>query len=137
MLLIFKMWFRGGVRAGLGGGGGAALWLPPSAYALGLAADKIKRILYYTTSGDAQGRQGQPMVNQSANVVIIETESGLRGIGEGGEPRTMEECAAMLIGLDALRIDNLWQRMMRGYFYPAGREKTHSLGALDLALWVI
>jgi len=29
----------------------------------------------------------------------------------------------------------MWQRMMRGYFYPAGREKIHSLGALDLALW--
>ena len=41
----------------------------------------------------------------------------------------------MLIGLDPFRIDNLWQRMMRGYFYPAGREKLHSLGALDLALW--
>jgi galactonate dehydratase len=25
--------------------------------------------------------------------------------------------------------------MMRGYFYPADREKLHSLGALDLALW--
>jgi L-alanine-DL-glutamate epimerase-like enolase superfamily enzyme len=25
--------------------------------------------------------------------------------------------------------------MMRGYFYPAGREKLHSMGALDLALW--
>jgi L-alanine-DL-glutamate epimerase-like enolase superfamily enzyme len=47
----------------------------------------------------------------------------------------MEECASMLIGLDPFRIDNLWQRMMRGYFYPAGREKLHSLGALDLALW--
>jgi len=75
------------------------------------------------------------MVNQSTNVVIIETERGLAGIGEGGEPRTMEECASMLIGLDPFRIDNLWQRMMRGYFYPAGREKLHSLGALDLALW--
>src|SRR5678809_1672417 len=82
-----------------------------------------------------RGRQGQPMVNQSANVVRIETERGLVGIGEGGEPRTMEECASMLIGLDPFRIDNLWQRMMRGYFYPAGREKLHSLGALDLALW--
>ena len=49
--------------------------------------------------------------------------------------RTMEECATMLIGQDPFRIDNLWQRMMRGYFYPAGREKLHSLGALDLALW--
>ncbi len=75
------------------------------------------------------------MVNQSTNVVIIETERGLTGVGEGGEPRTTEECASMLIGLDPFRIDNLWQRMMRGYFYPAGREKLHSLGALDLALW--
>jgi len=79
------LWNRRSALAGLGGTAGAALWLPPSADALGLAADKVKRILYYTTQGDAQGRQGQPMVNQSANVVIIETESGLIGIGEGGE----------------------------------------------------
>ena len=62
--------------------------------------DKIKTVHYYRNSGDSAGRGGQPMVNQSTNVVIIETESGLRGIGEGGEPRTMEECAAMMIGLD-------------------------------------
>src|SRR5438552_14597530 len=129
------MWNRRHALAGLSGAAAAALWLPPSADALGLAGDKIKRIRYYTQPGDSLGRQGQPMVNQSANVVIIETESGLTGIGEGGEPRTMEECAAMLIGQDALRIENMWQRMMRGYFYPAGREKIHSLGALDLALW--
>ena len=127
------LWNRRRALAHLGGAAGAALW--PSADALGLAADKIKLIRYYTNAGDAQGRQGQPMVNQSANVVIIETESGLKGIGEGGEPRTMEECAAMLIGQDPFRIENMWQRMMRGYFYPAGREKIHSLGALDLALW--
>ena len=28
-----------------------------------------------------------------------------------------------------------WQRMMRGMHYTAGREKLHSLGGLDLALW--
>ena len=114
---------------------GTAIWTAPSAGAFALPEDKIKAVRYYTNPGDAQGRQGQPMVNQSTNVVMIETERGLVGIGEGGEPRTMEECASMLIGLDPFRIDNLWQRMMRGYFYPAGREKLHSLGALDLALW--
>jgi len=128
-------WNRRRALAGLSATATAALFRAPSADALGLAADKIKRIRYYAPPGDSLGRQGQPMVNQSANVVIIETESGLIGIGEGGEPRTMEECAAMLIGQDALRIENAWQRMMRGYFYPAGREKIHSLGALDLALW--
>ena len=126
-------WDRRNVMAGLASTG--ALWLPPTAQALGLPQDKIKSVHYYSNPGDTQGRQGQPMVNQSTNVVIIETESGLKGIGEGGEPRTMEECAAMLIGLDPFRIDNLWQRMLRGYFYPSGREKIHSQGALDLALW--
>lgn len=118
---------------GLGAMGAA--WSLPSARAFALPEDKIKAVHYFTTPGDAQGRQGQPMVNQSTNVVLIETQRGLIGIGEGGEPRTMDECASMLIGLDPFRIDNLWQRMMRGYFYPAGREKLHSLGALDLALW--
>src|SRR3954469_25717084 len=135
MGVVMLGWNRRNVIAGLASAGAGAVWLPPSAGAPGLANDKIKAIRYYTTSGDSQGRQGQPMVNQSTNVVIIETEKGLKGIGEGGEPRTMEECASMLIGLDPFRIDNLWQRMMRGYFYPAGREKLHSLGALDLALW--
>lgn len=100
-----------------------------------LPEDKIKVIRYFSNPGDANGRQGQPMVNQSSNVVMVETQRGLIGIGEGGEPRTMEECASMLIGLDPFRIDHHWQTMMRGYFYPAGREKLHSLGALDLALW--
>ncbi len=114
---------------------GASLWLPPSADALGLGDDKIKRIRYFRSPGDTTGNRGQPMVNQSSNVVVIETERGLTGIGEGGEPTSMDECASMLIGLDPFRIDQHWQRMLRGYFYPAGREKIHSLGALDVALW--
>ena len=128
-----KMLYRRDFLKGIGALGAAAL--SSRARAFVLPEDKIKVVHYFTTPGDAQGRQGQPMVNQSANVVMIETERGLIGIGEGGEPRTMDECASMLIGLDPFRIDNLWQRMMRGYFYPAGREKLHSLGALDLALW--
>ncbi|HEX5049347.1 MAG TPA: mandelate racemase/muconate lactonizing enzyme family protein [Gammaproteobacteria bacterium] len=127
-------WNRRSVLSSLGAIG-ASLWLPPSADALGLGDDKIKVIRYFGNSGDSEGRPGQPMVNQSSNVVLIETERGLVGIGEGGEPRTMDECASMLIGEDPFRIDQHWQRMLRGYFYPAGREKIHSLGALDVALW--
>ncbi|HEY4075938.1 MAG TPA: mandelate racemase/muconate lactonizing enzyme family protein [Rhizomicrobium sp.] len=128
--------------AGLGmtgmlGTAGAALWSPPDASALGLPKDKIKRIRYYKTPTDAAGRPNihQPTFNQSTNIVTIETESGLMGIGEGGEPSTMEQCAGLLIGQDPFRIQDLWQVMERAYFYPAGREKTHSLGALDVALW--
>ena len=129
-----SLWNR---RAALGalGAAAASLWLAPSAEALGLPEDKIKRVRYFRTPGDTTGNRGQPMVNLSSNVVIIETERGLTGIGEGGEPTSMDECASMLIGLDPFRIDQHWQRMMRGYFYPAGREKIHSLGALDMALW--
>jgi L-alanine-DL-glutamate epimerase-like enolase superfamily enzyme len=128
-------WDRRTVLKGMGIATAASLWMPPTADAFSLPQEKIKAIHYYKNSGDSHGRTGQPMVNQSSNIVVIETESGLRGIGEGGEPRTMEECARMLIGMDPYRIEHQWQRMMRGMFYPAGREKLHSLGALDLALW--
>ncbi len=129
-----NVWDRRSVLAGFGAVG-AGLWLPRSADALGLSDDRIKVVRYFSNSGDAQGRRGQPMVNQSSNVVMIETEGGLVGIGEGGEPTSMDECASMLIGEDPFRTDQHWQRMLRGYFYPAGREKLHSLGALDMALW--
>jgi galactonate dehydratase len=128
------LWDRRSVLTSLGAVG-ASLWMPRSADALGLADDKIKIIRYFSNAGDSTGRRGQPMVNQSTNVVVIETERGLTGIGEGGEPTSMDECASMLIGQDPFRTDQHWQRMLRGYFYPAGREKIHSLGALDMALW--
>ncbi len=94
-----------------------------------MAPMKITRIRYY------HNPNGRPLFNQSANVVTIETDAGLTGIGEGGAKDTVEQCAAMLIGEDPSRIDHLWQMMERGYFYPAGREKLDALGALDLALW--
>jgi galactonate dehydratase len=92
---------------------------------------KITRIRYYYNPN------GRPLFNQSANVVTVETDAGITGIGEGGAKDTVEQCGAMLIGEDPSRIDHLWQMMERGYFYPAGREKLDALGALDLALWDI
>jgi L-alanine-DL-glutamate epimerase-like enolase superfamily enzyme len=130
-----KAWNRRQVLQGTGFAGAAALWMPPSAEALGLPEDKVKVIRYFSNSGDSQGRPGQPMVNQSSRVVMIETENGLIGFGEGGEPTTMDECASMLIGMDPFRTEQHWQTMMRGMHYTAGREKLHSIGALDLALW--
>jgi galactonate dehydratase len=129
-----SQWDRRSVLTGIGAVG-ASLWIPPSAQALGLPEDRIRTVRYFSNAGDSRGRRGQPMVNQSTNVVMIETENGLVGFGEGGEPTSMNECASMLIGEDPFRTEQHWQRMMRGYFYPAGREKLHSLGALDLALW--
>jgi L-alanine-DL-glutamate epimerase-like enolase superfamily enzyme len=70
-------------------------------------------------------------------VICIDTDAGITGIGEGGTKDTLEHCASALIGQDPGRIDTLWQDMFRGAFYPAGLEKLHALGGLDIALWDI
>ncbi len=90
---------------------------------------KITRIRIY------QPQKRNQHFNQSDMLVAVETDAGLTGIGEGGSPDTLAQCAAMLINEDASRIQHSWQLMYRGWFYPAGREKLHALGALDLALW--
>ncbi len=110
--------------------GSAALSLPlvDKAHAE-LKRMKITRIRYYESTIT------RPMVNQSFHIVTVETDAGLTGIGEGGSPDLVRQVATQLIGQDPTRIEHLWQLMFRGLFYPAGREKTHSIGALDLALW--
>jgi len=114
----------------LGAGAAVALTRPPQLRA-DLPKMKIKRIRFY------HNPRSRPMFNQSFHIVTIETDQGITGIGEGGSHDTMAECAAVLIGDDPSRIDYLWQLMFRGHFYPAGREKLHALGALDMALWDI
>src|ERR1700686_143091 len=78
-----------------------------------------------------------PLFNQSDHVITIETDAGITGIGEGGSKELIEQAAGRLIGQDPHYIERLWQDMNRAFFYPPGREKTHALGALDLALWDI
>jgi L-alanine-DL-glutamate epimerase-like enolase superfamily enzyme len=114
------------------GVGGAALAAQATARAASVPpAMKITRIRFYHNPAS------RPMINQSFHIVTVETDQGITGIGEGGSQETIEQCGAMLIGEDPSRIEHLWQMMFRGYFYPPGREKLHSLGALDLALWDI
>ena len=92
---------------------------------------KITRVRYY------ESPLSRPLINQSMHVVTVETDAGLTGVGEGGSPDLIRQCGALLISEDPSRIDHLWQLMYRGHFYPAGREKLHALGALDMALWDI
>ena len=117
-------------------GAGAAL-IRPSVSLAALPKTKITRIRYFKAPTDAAGRPNihQPLFNQSSNVVVVETDAGLTGIGEGGVHDTMEQCAGMLIGENPFQIERLWQIMSRSYFYPAGRERLHAIGALDMALW--
>jgi L-rhamnonate dehydratase len=78
-----------------------------------------------------------PLFNQSNMVCTVETDIGITGIGEGGAKDTLEQCAGTLIGKNPFRIEAIWQEAYIAWFYPPGREKTHALGALDLALWDI
>lgn len=121
-----------------GAAGVAGMTLPMARLdAAGLPAAKITRIRYYRTPTDAAGRPNihQPTFNQSTHVVLVDTDQGLTGVGEGGVPDTMEQLAGQLIGEDPFRTERLWQEMHRAYFYPSGREKVHAVGALDCALW--
>jgi len=116
--------------ASLGGAAGLA-GESPLAKAAAPPPMKITRIRFYGNPNSS------PIFNQSANIVTVETDQGITGVGEGGSKDAIEQCAAMIIGDDPFHTDHLWQVMYRGYFYPAGREKLDALGALDLALWDI
>jgi L-alanine-DL-glutamate epimerase-like enolase superfamily enzyme len=96
---------------------------------------KITRVRYYTPGKETRG--GFSSLTSTANVICIDTDAGITGIGEGGTKDSLEHCAGALIGQDPGRIDTLWQNMFRGAFYPAGLEKLHALGGLDIALWDI
>src|SRR5580692_11146331 len=101
------------------------------AYAVPLPKMKITRVRAYLPPNP------NPLFNQSDMVVTIETDAGITGIGEGGAKDTLEQSAGRLIGRDPQYIERLWQDMNRAFFYPAGRERTDAIGALDLALWDI
>jgi L-alanine-DL-glutamate epimerase-like enolase superfamily enzyme len=111
--------------------GAAATLARPSLLHADIPKMKITRIRFY------HNPRSRPMFNQSFHIVTVETDQGITGIGEGGSRDTIAECAEMLIGDDPSRIDHLWQLVYRGRFYPAGREKLHAMGALDMALWDI
>lgn len=76
--------------------------------------------------------------------LVIETDCGLRGLGEGGitwrEESTagfVRALAPLLIGQDPFQIEHLWQVMFRSGFFPAGRVGCAAISAVDIALWDI
>src|SRR3954471_3128964 len=109
----------------------AAAVLRPTRVFASLPAAKITRVRIYRPP------ELNPLFNQSNMVVTVETDIGITGIGDGGARDTLEQCAGSLIGKDPFRIEAIWQEAYIAWFYPPGREKTHALGALDLALWDI
>ena len=76
--------------------------------------------------------------------VVVETDEGLRGVGEGGvtwREQAMsgfvEALRPSLLGEDPFRTEHLWQVMLRCGFFPASRVGTAALSAIDIALWDI
>ena len=76
--------------------------------------------------------------------VRIETESGIVGWGEGtceGRSETVrtavEQLSEIVIGQDALRIEDHWQVMTKGSFYRGGPILASAVSGIDQALWDI
>lgn len=76
--------------------------------------------------------------------VVIETDTGLVGVGEGGitwreaaMAGFVEALKPQLLGQDPLKNEHLWQLMYRCGFFPADRIGAAAISAIDIALWDI
>jgi galactonate dehydratase len=76
--------------------------------------------------------------------VVVETDDGLTGVGEGslpGHPRAVaaavEEYREYVVGEDPARIQHLWQLMYRRPFFRGGAVTLSAMSAIEQALWDI
>jgi len=100
-----------------------------------LPVNRVTRIrTFYPPNYNANGPQAFP---QSNMVVLVDTEAGLTGIGQGGSPDTVRNMARSVIGKNAFDSEFIWQHGFMDGFYSPGKERLHALGAIDLALWDI
>jgi L-alanine-DL-glutamate epimerase-like enolase superfamily enzyme len=90
--------------------------------------------VFYPLNYNANGPQAFP---QSNMVVLVDTDAGITGIGQGGSPDTVRNVARSVIGKNAFDTEMIWQAAFMDGFYSPGKERLHALGAIDLALWDI
>jgi L-alanine-DL-glutamate epimerase-like enolase superfamily enzyme len=90
--------------------------------------------VFYPPNYNPNGPQAFP---QSNMVVLVDTDAGLTGIGQGGSPDTVRNVARSVIGKNAFDTEMIWQAAYMDGFYSPGKERLHALGAIDLALWDI
>jgi galactonate dehydratase len=108
---------------------------PTLARAQSLPRATITRIrIFYPLNYDRNGPQAFP---QSNMVVLVDTDAGITGIGQGGSPDTVRNVARSVIGRNAFDTEMIWQAVYMDGFYSPGKERLHALGAIDLALWDI
>jgi galactonate dehydratase len=100
-----------------------------------LPANPITRIrVFYPPNYNPNGPQAFP---QSNMVVLVDTEAGITGVGQGGSPDTVRNVARSVIGRNAFDTESIWQHAFMDGFYSPGKERLHAIGAIDLALWDI
>src|SRR5881394_3548749 len=108
---------------------------PVKAFAARLPANRVTKIrVYYPPNYQSNGPQAFP---QSNMLVLVDTEAGITGIGQGGSPDTVRNMARSVIGKNAFDTEFIWQHGFMDGFYSPGKERLHALGAIDLALWDI
>jgi galactonate dehydratase len=76
--------------------------------------------------------------------LVVDTDEGIHGVGEGGIPSRelasmalLEHLKPLLIGEDPFRIEHLWQKLWRCGFFPAEGLLSAVISAIDIALWDI
>jgi galactonate dehydratase len=100
-----------------------------------LSPAKVTKIrVFYPPNYNANGPQAFP---QSNMVVLVDTDTGITGIGQGGSPDTVRNVARSVIGKNAFDTEMIWQAVYMDGFYSPGKERLHALGAIDMALWDI
>lgn len=100
-----------------------------------LSPTKVTKIrIFFPPNWDRNGPQAFP---QSNMVVLVDTEAGITGIGQGGSPDTVRNVSRSVIGKNAFDTEMIWQAAFMDGFYSPGKERLHALGAIDLALWDI
>src|SRR5262245_55864252 len=90
--------------------------------------------VFYPPNYNPNGPQAFP---QSNMVVLVDTDAGITGIGQGGSPDTVRNVSRSVIGKNAFDTEMIWQAVFMDGFYSPGKERLHALGAIDLALWDI
>jgi galactonate dehydratase len=77
-------------------------------------------------------------------VVVVETDEGITGLGEGGisgrelaMQGMLDHFRQALIGQDPRRIEHIWQMLYRGAYFEGGKITAAVISAIDVALWDI
>jgi galactonate dehydratase len=74
----------------------------------------------------------------------VYTDEGITGLGESGVTGKelavsglVETYREFLVGMDASRIEHIWQTLWRGQFFRGGHIQGAAIAAIDIALWDI